>query len=128
MSCSTYPHNNYIQLLVEAGIFGFIPFLLFSIIFFYKLLKVCFQSFKLSNQYSNQLIAKYTIVLIFENYSHYGTLIIGIQLYFSLQLVLSIQNLNINIKLITYKKIALITGITGQDGSYLAEFLYQKGT
>ena len=25
------------------------------------------------------------------------------------------------------KKIALITGITGQDGSYLAEFLLQKG-
>ena len=25
------------------------------------------------------------------------------------------------------KKIALITGITGQDGSYLAEFLLKKG-
>ena len=25
------------------------------------------------------------------------------------------------------KKIALITGITGQDGSYLAEFLLEKG-
>ena len=25
------------------------------------------------------------------------------------------------------KKIALITGITGQDGSYLAEFLVKKG-
>ena len=25
------------------------------------------------------------------------------------------------------KKIALITGITGQDGSYLAEFLIKKG-
>ena len=25
------------------------------------------------------------------------------------------------------KKIALITGITGQDGSYLAEFLLDKG-
>ena len=25
------------------------------------------------------------------------------------------------------KKIALITGITGQDGSYLAEFLIDKG-
>ena len=25
------------------------------------------------------------------------------------------------------KNIALITGITGQDGSYLAEFLLQKG-
>ena len=25
------------------------------------------------------------------------------------------------------KKIALITGVTGQDGSYLAEFLLSKG-
>jgi GDP-D-mannose dehydratase len=27
----------------------------------------------------------------------------------------------------TKQKIALITGITGQDGSYLAEFLLEKG-
>jgi GDPmannose 4,6-dehydratase len=27
----------------------------------------------------------------------------------------------------TYQKVALITGITGQDGSYLAEFLLEKG-
>ena len=27
----------------------------------------------------------------------------------------------------THKKKALITGITGQDGSYLAEFLIKKG-
>ena len=25
------------------------------------------------------------------------------------------------------KKVALITGVTGQDGAYLAEFLLQKG-
>ena len=25
------------------------------------------------------------------------------------------------------KKVALITGVTGQDGSYLAEFLIEKG-
>lgn len=25
-------------------------------------------------------------------------------------------------------KVALITGVTGQDGSYLAEFLLEKGT
>ena len=29
--------------------------------------------------------------------------------------------------LIMKNKIALITGITGQDGSYLAEFLLKKG-
>lgn len=28
---------------------------------------------------------------------------------------------------ISMKKVALITGITGQDGSYLAEFLIEKG-
>ena len=28
----------------------------------------------------------------------------------------------------TDKKVALITGITGQDGSYLAELLLKKGT
>ena len=27
----------------------------------------------------------------------------------------------------TSKKVALITGITGQDGAYLAEFLLEKG-
>jgi GDPmannose 4,6-dehydratase len=27
----------------------------------------------------------------------------------------------------TEQKVALITGITGQDGSYLAEFLLKKG-
>jgi len=27
----------------------------------------------------------------------------------------------------TNQKVALITGITGQDGSYLAEFLLEKG-
>ena len=32
----------------------------------------------------------------------------------------------VNIR-ITNEKIALITGITGQDGSYLAEFLLKKG-
>ena len=29
--------------------------------------------------------------------------------------------------MINQKKVALITGITGQDGSYLAEFLLEKG-
>jgi GDPmannose 4,6-dehydratase len=28
---------------------------------------------------------------------------------------------------ITERKVALLTGITGQDGSYLAEFLLEKG-
>ena len=32
-----------------------------------------------------------------------------------------------NTKHTTNKKVALITGITGQDGSYLAEFLLEKG-
>ena len=32
-----------------------------------------------------------------------------------------------NIKMMNKQKVALITGITGQDGSYLAEFLLEKG-
>ena len=32
-----------------------------------------------------------------------------------------------NTKNTANKKVALITGITGQDGSYLAEFLLEKG-
>ncbi len=41
----------------------------------------------------------------------------------------SALNLNLNTQHLTLntKKIALITGITGQDGSYLAEFLLEKG-
>lgn len=31
-------------------------------------------------------------------------------------------------KLFTHEKIALITGVTGQDGSFLAEFLLEKVT
>lgn len=30
-------------------------------------------------------------------------------------------------ELMSKKKVALITGVTGQDGSYLAEFLLNKG-
>ena len=30
-------------------------------------------------------------------------------------------------RLITMSKVALITGITGQDGAYLAEYLIKKG-
>ena len=29
--------------------------------------------------------------------------------------------------IVTDKKVALITGVTGQDGAYLAEFLLKKG-
>jgi GDPmannose 4,6-dehydratase len=36
------------------------------------------------------------------------------------------SNMEVN-KLIKEKKVALITGVTGQDGSYLAEFLLEKG-
>ena len=32
-----------------------------------------------------------------------------------------------NLKGAKMSKVALITGITGQDGSYLAEFLLEKG-
>ena len=34
---------------------------------------------------------------------------------------------NLFSKVLFMRKVALITGITGQDGSYLAEFLIEKG-
>lgn len=39
----------------------------------------------------------------------------------------SAPTLNLNKTMTTAPKVALITGITGQDGSYLAEFLLEKG-
>ena len=38
-SCSTHPHNTYVQLLAETGIIGFIEFLIFFIIFIYFSIK-----------------------------------------------------------------------------------------
>lgn len=43
--------------------------------------------------------------------------------WYSIKLAITIDDLQISYM----KKIALITGITGQDGSFLAEFLIQKG-
>ncbi len=37
LSCSTHPHNIYIEILVETGVFGLILFLLFLVIFFYEI-------------------------------------------------------------------------------------------
>src|SRR6478736_18423 len=38
-----------------------------------------------------------------------------------------LNNINSTKSFMTSKKVALITGITGQDGAYLAEFLLEKG-
>lgn len=38
-----------------------------------------------------------------------------------------INIINCNIDIMENRKVALITGITGQDGSYLAELLLSKG-
>jgi len=37
------------------------------------------------------------------------------------------SKLNIQSSELTQPKVALITGVTGQDGAYLAEFLLEKG-
>ena len=37
-----------------------------------------------------------------------------------------IENFKLFLKIITMTKVSLITGITGQDGSYLAELLLEK--
>ena len=53
-----------------------------------------------------------------------------INLYNSIQSIndkLLIKNFKIG-KIDLKRKVALITGITGQDGSYLAEFLIKKNT
>ena len=44
-SCSTHPHNTYVQLLAETGIIGFIQFSIFFIIFIYFSIKHFFLKF-----------------------------------------------------------------------------------
>ena len=49
--------------------------------------------------------------------------------YYKLKLKLKLKlnlNLNLNLNMQKEKRISLITGITGQDGSYLAELLLSK--
>ena len=53
-SCSTHPHNNYIQIISELGIIGLVPFILLNIYLFYVLLshltsKYIFRKIKLSD-------------------------------------------------------------------------------
>lgn len=39
LNCSTHPHNIYVEILLETGVFGFVIFLLFLITFFYEIFR-----------------------------------------------------------------------------------------
>ena len=41
ITCSTHPHNTYLQILSEIGIFGFYDIFLFLGKFYLKILKFC---------------------------------------------------------------------------------------
>jgi len=59
-SCSTSPHNTYIQLLAEIGIIGTIPLLLFALYIIGNLLKMVFLHTNLDTKFYN---AKYFILM-----------------------------------------------------------------
>lgn len=54
ISCTTHPHNTYIQILTEIGIIGFLFILSVLILFLYKVIKHLFMNFK-KKYYFNEL-------------------------------------------------------------------------
>lgn len=49
-SCFTHPHNNYIQLISETGLFGLIAFIIYYLILFKRFVIKCFKSYKEFNR------------------------------------------------------------------------------
>ena len=61
-SCSTHPHNYYIQLLAETGVIGFFPFVVLYIYFLYRFI---LEIFNKENSQEYKIIFLFSILLLF---------------------------------------------------------------
>ena len=64
-SCSTHPHNTYLQVLTELGLFGFIFLIYIFFYFFYFVLKHMFLKFKKKYHYNDFQICILSGILIY---------------------------------------------------------------